>query len=86
MCQKLGKKHHQYVGSEGLERQKKERSIRNPKTPVARLYRVRLLNDCTYLRDKYWNPQCNNPLGIQKKLKPSKAALYAKLEKYLDRA
>lgn len=85
MCTKLGKKHFQFVGTEGLERQKKEKMIRAPHRRLCDSYRVRLLNDHTNLRDKFWNPQNNNAEGICKKLTRSKQALYDKLELYFDR-
>ncbi|MNC56664.1 hypothetical protein D3C75_1062760 [compost metagenome] len=47
---------------------------------------VRILNDHTFLRDVFWNPQCNDPQGISKPLTRRKAKLYAKLENYYDRA
>ena len=85
MCRRLGKKHFQYVGSEGLERQKKERMIRAPWRRLCDSYRVRLLNDHCYLRDVFWNPQNNNPEGVLKQLTPRKQKLYDKLEKYFER-
>ena len=39
----------------------------------------------SFMRDVLWNPQCNDPAGIAKRLKSSKAALYAKLDKYQSR-
>ncbi|MNN34142.1 hypothetical protein D3C81_1479350 [compost metagenome] len=86
MCRRLGKKHHQYVGPEGLERQKYEKSHWNPKRRLCDTYMVRILNDHTFLRDVFWNPQCNDPQGISKPLTRRKAKLYAKLENYYDRA
>lgn len=86
MCRRLGKKHFQYVGSEGLERQKHEKMIRAPHRRLCDSYMVCILNDHTYLRDVFWNPQNNNPAGIQKKLTRRKAELYLKLEKYYARA
>jgi hypothetical protein len=86
MCRRLGKKHPDYIGPEPLQQQKYEKSHWNPKRPLSDTYMVRILNDHTFLRDVLWNPQCNNPQGISKVLTRSKAALYAKLEKYYDRA
>lgn len=85
MCNRLGKKHFQYVGTEGLERQKKERMIRAPWRSLADSYRVRLLNAQTNLRDVFWNPQNNNREGILKRLTPTKQKFYDKLEKYFER-
>jgi hypothetical protein len=85
MSRRLGKKHFQYVGTEGLERQKHERMERAPWRRLCDSYRVRLLNDQTYLRDVFWNPQNNNKEGILKRLKPRKQKLYDKLDRYFDR-
>lgn len=86
MCRRLGKKHPDYIGPEGLERQKHERSHWNPKRRLSDTYMVRILNDHTFLRDTFWNPQCNNPKGISKGLTRRKASLYDKLQRYYDRA
>jgi hypothetical protein len=86
MCTRLGKKHWQYVGQEGIERQKQEKSHWNPKRRLSDTYMVRILNDHCYLRDVYWNPQNNVPEGISKRLTNRKKAHYAKLEKYYSRA
>jgi len=86
MSRKLGKKHRQYIGPEGLERQKHEKSHWNPKRRLSDTYMVRILNDHTFLRDVFWNPQNNDRTGNGKVLTPRKAALYSKLEKYYDRA
>lgn len=85
MCTRLGKKHFQYVGSAGLEQLKKDRCIRKPKQSLITTYRVRLLLEHTSLRDVYWNPQNNNPQGIEKRLSSRKAKHYAKLDKYTSR-
>lgn len=84
MCIRLGKKHFQYVGSDGLKRQKYEKDTRTGR-PLDTMYRVRLLNAHTCLRDVYWNPQNNAPEGINKRLTPAKQKLYDKLDKYFDR-
>lgn len=86
MCNRLGKKHFQYVGTEGLERQKKERMIRAPWRFLCDSYMVCISNDHTNLRDKFWNPQNNNFQGLAKRMRPSKLKLYAKLERYYNRA
>lgn len=86
MCQRLGKKHRQYIGPEGLERQKREKSHWNPKRRLSDTYMVRILNDHTFLRDVFWNPQNNDRNGICKPLTRHKASLYAKLEKYYKRS
>lgn len=85
MCIRLGKKHSQYVGTDGLERLKRDKTIRNPSRRLWDTYRVQILLATTSLRDVLWNPQCNNPEGFSKRLKSSKAAFYAKLEKYYER-
>lgn len=66
MCTRLGKKHHQYVGTEGLQKLKKDRTHPNPKRRLIDTYRVRLLLEHTYLRDVFWNPQNDNLKGIGK--------------------
>lgn len=86
MCRRLGKKHFQYVGTEGLEQQKKERMIRAPHRFLCDSYMVCILNDHTNLREKLWNPQNNNPQGIAKPLRHSKQKHYAKLLRFYDRA
>lgn len=86
MSIRLGKKHPQYVGTDGLYRLKRDKSHRNPKRRLWDTYKVQILLTSTSLRDVLWNPQCNNPEGIYKRLKPSKAAFYAKLDKYQNRA
>ena len=86
MCIRLGKKHSQYVGTDGLDRLKRDKTIRNPKRRLWDTYKVQILLASTSLRDVLWNPQCNNSEGISKRLKPSKAAFYAKLDKYQSRA
>lgn len=85
MCIRLGKKHRNYVGTEGLDRLKRDKTQRNPKRRLWDTYKVQLLLTSTNLRDVLWNPQCNDPAGIAKRLKSSKAALYAKLDKYQSR-
>lgn len=85
MCTRLGKKHSQYVGSDGLERLKRDKTARNPKRRLWDTYRVQILLTSTALRDVLWCPQCNDPKGVSKRLKPSKTALYAKLDKYQNR-
>jgi len=88
MCTKLGKKHFQYVGTEGLERLKREKSHWNPKRRLWDTYMVQNLLTHTCLRDVYWNPQCGVACskGILKTLTPTKQRHYAKLERYYDRA
>lgn len=86
MCRRLGKKHPQHVGTEGLERQKKERMIRAPHRFLCDSYMVCILNDHTNLREKLWCSQNANYAGLGKRMRPSKAKLYAKLERYYDRA
>lgn len=85
MSRRLGKKHWQYIGNEGLELQKREPTVLNPKRMVADLYRVKLLNYHTFLRDVYWNPQQDLREGLAKRLKPSKQKFYDKLERYWHR-
>lgn len=85
MCRRLGKKHFQFVGTEGIERRKKERMIRAPHRFLCDSYRVHILDDHTNLRDVFWNPQCNHPKGIEAGLTPRKMKLYAKLERYYNR-
>ncbi len=88
MSRKLGKKHFQYVGTEGLERLKREKSHWNPKRRLWDTYMVQSLLTHTWLRDVYWNPQCGvaSSKGILKRLTPAKQKHYAKLERYYDRA
>ncbi len=86
MCRRLGKKHFQYVGTEGLERLKHKKMIRAPHRSLCDSYMVCILNDHTNLRDVFWNPQCNHPKGIEAGLTPRKMKLYAKLETYYRRA
>jgi len=85
MCTRLGKKHHQYVGTEGLQKLKKDRTHLNPKRRLIDTYRVRLLLEHTYLRDVFWNPQNDNLKGIGKTLSRRKMSHYIKLEKYFGR-
>lgn len=87
MCRRLGKKHHQYVGGEGLRRQRYEKSIWSGR-PLASTYTVRILNDHCYLRDVFWNPQHDvvDSQGVFKRLTPRKQKLYIKLERYYDRS
>lgn len=86
MCRRLGKKHFQYVGTEGLERLKHEKMIRAPHRSLCDSYMVCILNDHTNLRDVFWNPQCNHPAGIEARLTPRKVKLYNKLQSYYSRA
>ena len=86
MCRRLGKKHSQYVGTEGLEKLKADKSHWNPKRRLFDTYMVQILLTHTNLRDVFWNPQCNNPKGISKGLTRRKASLYDKLQRYYDRA
>ncbi len=88
MSRKLGKKHFQYVGNEGLERLKHDKSHWNPKRRLWDTYMVQILLTHTYLRDVYWNPQCGvaNRKGILKTLTPAKQKRYDKLERYYDRS
>lgn len=85
MCRRLGKKHRQYVGTDGLTKMKHERMIRAPHRALIDSYRVCILLDHTNLRDIYWNPQHNSKEGISKRLTKRKASFYAKLEKYYGR-
>lgn len=85
MCNKLGKKHFQYVGTDGLDRLKKDKSHWNPQRRLWDTYRVQLLLAQTDLRDVYWNPQHSCRTGIEKQLTRTKSAHYAKLEKYYER-
>ncbi|QTH80482.1 hypothetical protein PA10_00284 [Pseudomonas phage pPa_SNUABM_DT01] len=85
MCKRLGKKHFQYVGTDGLDKLKQDKSHWNPKRRLWDTYRVQILLAHTNLRDVYWNPQHKTPAGIEKKLTRAKAAYYAKLEKYYER-
>ena len=85
MCTRLGKRHRNFVGSEGLNRLKTERSSRNPKVCKFDTYMVQNLLTVTCLRDVYWNPQSNCKKGLAKRIKRSKQALYDKLEKYGNR-
>ena len=82
MCNRLGKKHRQYVGTEGLERLKKECLIRNPKVKLFDTYRVQILLAVTEVMDRYWNPQQNCKSGISKRLTNSKMRHYQKLDRY----
>ncbi|MCY1282875.1 hypothetical protein D9M68_18480 [compost metagenome] len=84
MCIRLGKKHFQYVGTDGLNKLKYEKDKRTGR-PLDQMYRVRLLNAHTCLRDVYFNPQNNCSEGINKRLTPAKQKLYDKLDKYFDR-
>lgn len=86
MCRRLGKKHSQYVGTEGLEQLKADKSHWNPKRRLFDTYMVQILLTHTNLRDVFWNPQCNNKKGISKRLTRRKASLYDKLQRYYDRA
>jgi len=86
MCIKLGKNHFQYVGTEGLERLKREKSHWHPKRRLWDTYMVQILLTHTNLRDKHWNPQNCNKLGIIKRNTPAKRKLYNKLERYYLRA
>lgn len=86
MCRRLGKKHFQYVGTEGIEQLKADKSHWNPKRRLFDTYMVQILLAHTNLRDVFWNPQNKSPKGISKGLTRSKAALYAKLQRYYDRA
>lgn len=45
MCIRLGKKHSQYVGTDGLERLKRDKTIRNPSRRLWDTYRVQILMD-----------------------------------------
>lgn len=79
MCNKLGKKHPSYIdplfttASNRKYKDKLGRLIMNK-------YRARMLTTITELRDIWWcHTQCND---IDQRLKPSKAKLYAKLERY----
>lgn len=85
MCNRLGKKHHQYVGTVDLTKMKHERMRRAPHRAVIDSYRVCILHDLTNLRDIYWNPQHNSDEGISKRLTKRKTKFYAKLEKYYGR-
>lgn len=85
MCNRLGKKHRQYVGTDGLTKMKHQRMLRAPHRALIDSYRVRILNDHTSLRDIYWNPQHVSEEGVSKRLTKRKAKHYAKLEKYYDR-
>lgn len=82
MCNRLGKKHRQYVGTEGLERLKKECLIRNPKVKLFDTYRVQILLTVTGVMDVYWNPQQKCKSGISKRLTNSKMRHYQKLDRY----
>lgn len=82
MCNRLGKKHHQYVGTEGLERLKKERLIRNPKVKMFDTYGVQILLAVTEVMAVYWNPQQNCKSGVSKRLTNSKMRHYQKLDRY----
>lgn len=86
MSRKLGKKHHQYVGTEGLERLKRDKCSRNPKRSLWDTYMVQILLTHTNLRDKFWCPQNCNKLGIIKRNTPAKRKFHNKLERYYDRA
>ena len=86
MCRRLGKKHFQYVSTEGLERLKHKKMIRAPHRSLCDSYMVCILNDHTNLRDVFWNPQCNHPAGIEARLTPRKVKLYNKLQSYYSRA
>lgn len=82
MCNRLGKKHRRYVGTEGLERLKKERSIRNPKVRLFDTYRVQILLTIAGVMDAYWTPQQNCKSGLSKRLTNSKTRHYQKLDRY----
>lgn len=82
MCNRLGKKHRQYAGTEGLERLKKECLIRNPKVKLFDTYRVQILLTVTGVMDVYWNPQQKCKSGISKRLTNSKMRHYQKLDRY----
>lgn len=82
MCNRLGKKHHQYVGAEGLERLKKESLICNPKVKLFDTYSVQILLAVTEVMDAYWNPQQNCKSGVSKRLTNSKMRHYQKLDRY----
>jgi len=86
MSRRLGKKHFQYVGTEGLERLKQDKSHWNPKRSLWDTYKVQILLTHTNLRDKFWCPQNCNKLGIIKRNTPAKRKLHNKLERYYDRA
>lgn len=86
MCRRLGKKHFQYVGTEGLERQKHEKMHRAPHRSLCDSYMVCILNDHTNLRDVLWNPQHRSPQGISTRITKRKKKLYGKLQQYYDRA
>jgi hypothetical protein len=86
MCRRLGKKHFQYVGPEGLESQKHERMLRAPHRRLCDSYMVCILNDHTNLREVFWNSQHDSPLGVSTRLTERKQKLYEKLQRYYDRA
>jgi len=86
MSRKLGKKHPQYVGTDGIERLKRDKSERNPKRRLFDTYMVQMLLTHTYLRDKFWCPQNCNKLGVIKRNTPTKRRFHNKLERYYDRA
>lgn len=86
MCNRLGKKHRQYVGTDGLLRLKQDKCERNPKRRLWDTYLVQILLTHTNLRDVLWNPQHACEKGISKKLTPAKQKFYNKLERYDNRA
>lgn len=89
MCRKLGKKHWQYISSEAVRFDDPQEEAKYNKDrlgrPVKNLYRVKLLLEHTFLRDVYWNPQCNHRSGIGARLTPAKQKHYDKLDRYFDR-
>lgn len=87
MCRRLGKKHPQFVGTEGLERQKHEKMIRAPHRSLCDSYMVCILNDHTNLREKLWPSQhTRKKNSVENRLTPSKRRYYAKLEHYYARS
>lgn len=86
MSTRLGKKHRQYVGTDGLQKLKQDKCTRNPKRRLWDTYLVQILLTHTNLRDVLWNPQNNTAEGVSKRLTPAKQKLYDKLERYDNRA
>ena len=86
MSRRLGKKHYDYIGDDGINALKHTKSYRNPKVRLFDMYRVKVLLTETYMRDLYWSPQQRCRQGISKDLKPSKMKLYQKLGRYFDRS